>query len=125
LFGIIWNIMVLPGLPCCLLMLLFTLQWKPMIVYKQCFYYLVIANSITPTLNELSAPHHSASQMLWESLHPSSSASPSENIVPNIYKVKRWLCLIWPCYLYSVTIQITTCLIGKCLLFCHLLGLVC
>jgi len=31
---------------------------------KLCFYYLVIADSITPTLNKLSAPHYCASQVL-------------------------------------------------------------
>jgi len=30
---------------------------------KLCFYHLVVADTITPTLNELSAPHHGVSQV--------------------------------------------------------------
>ena len=61
---------------------------------KERIYYLKTADSVTQTLNELSAPHHGASQVLRLSLRPSSSASPSENIVPSIYTFKICLCLI-------------------------------
>jgi len=81
--------------------------------------------AITPTLNELSAPRHSASQVMRLSLSPSSCFL-QKYIVPSIYTVKRRLCLIWSCYLYSLWLYKPQHVNRKMFaLFCHSFGLVC
>jgi len=62
------------------------------------------------------------SSAVWRS----SSALPSENIVPSMYTVIRVLCLVWPCYLYTLWLYKSQHINRKMLaLFCHLLGEVC